>query len=73
VEGHTDNVGDDASNFTLSQKRSEAVREYVISKGIDESRISARGYGETKPIADNKTPEGRALNRRVEVKLYYSR
>ena len=71
IEGHTDNVGDDNSNLTLSQKRAEAVRTYITSKGIDEARLTAKGYGETQPVADNGTAEGRAQNRRVEVKLYY--
>ncbi len=71
IEGHTDNVGDDAYNMTLSQKRTESVKEYLMSKGILESRLTAQGFGETKPIADNKTNTGRAQNRRVELKTSY--
>ncbi|MFT4522624.1 MAG: outer membrane protein OmpA-like peptidoglycan-associated protein [Bacteroidia bacterium] len=71
VEGHTDDVGDDNSNMTLSQQRAQAVKEYLISKGIDPQRLTANGYGETQPISKNNTPEGRAENRRVEVKLFY--
>ncbi|HRH38437.1 MAG TPA: OmpA family protein, partial [Flavobacteriales bacterium] len=65
--GHTDNVGADAANMTLSDNRAKAVREFVIAKGIDAARITAKGYGETKPVATNDTEEGRALNRRTEV------
>jgi len=71
VEGHTDDVGDDAANMTLSQKRAAAVKQYIENKGIDAMRLTAKGYGETQPVAKNDTPEGRQLNRRVEVKLYY--
>ncbi|MCB0733540.1 MAG: OmpA family protein [Flavobacteriales bacterium] len=73
VEGHTDDVGDDAANMNLSQSRADAVRNYLISKGVDGSRITAKGYGETDPIATNSTEEGRALNRRVEVALSTSK
>lgn len=67
IEGHTDNVGDDASNMKLSQKRAEAVRTYLISKGsLDSNLIEAVGFGESKPITSNDTAEGRAKNRRVE-------
>jgi len=71
IEGHTDSNGSDAYNLDLSQKRAESVREYLISKGISPSRITGIGYGETKPIADNKTSLGRAKNRRVELKTSY--
>lgn len=65
--GHTDNVGNDAANQKLSEQRAQAVRESLITKGIDGGRITAKGYGKTKPIATNDTDEGRALNRRTEV------
>lgn len=69
VSGHTDNVGDRAKNKALSVNRVNAVRDYLVSKGIDGSRISAAGYGDEKPVADNKTAAGRAKNRRVEMKV----
>ena len=71
IEGHTDNVGDDAYNMTLSQKRTESVKVYLMGKGIMESRLTAVGFGETRPIADNKTSLGRAKNRRVELRTSY--
>ena len=69
IGGHTDSDGDDATNLVLSQKRADAVKNYLIGKGIDAKRIIAIGYGETKPVADNATPEGKAKNRRTEVKV----
>lgn len=66
LSGHTDNIGGDAINLKLSDDRAKAVVEYLTSKGITSSRLTAKGYGETKPIATNDTEEGRALNRRVE-------
>lgn len=69
IGGHTDNVGSDQLNLKLSQQRAEAVRNYMILAGIDESRVRARGYGETQPIADNSTEEGRAKNRRTEFEI----
>ena len=66
VEGHTDSVGSDASNLALSQKRADAVATYMTSQGLAKARVSAKGYGESKPIGDNATEEGRAKNRRVE-------
>lgn len=68
--GHTDNVGSDASNLTLSQARVDAVKSYLSGKGAPETRLDATGYGEKKPIATNKTAAGRAQNRRVEMDLY---
>jgi OOP family OmpA-OmpF porin len=65
VEGHTDNVGSDAYNVKLSQRRADAVRKYLMDKGVAGSRLEAKGLGETQPAADNKTVEGRAQNRRV--------
>ncbi len=67
VEGHTDSIGSDAYNQKLSMRRAEAVRDYLVSQGIDAARITVKGWGKTKPIADNKTAEGRAENRRVEI------
>ena len=67
--GHTDNVGADAANLLLSDNRAKAVRDFVVAKGIDGARITAKGYGETVPVATNDTEEGRAANRRTEVKV----
>ncbi|MBP6431296.1 MAG: OmpA family protein [Ferruginibacter sp.] len=69
LQGHTDNVGKAPKNMILSQQRAQTVMAYVISKGIDPSRLTAKGYGMTKPIATNKTAAGKALNRRTEVKI----
>jgi OmpA-OmpF porin, OOP family len=71
IEGHTDNVGDDAYNLDLSQKRTASVKSYLISKGISETRLTAIGHGETKPIADNTKTDGKAKNRRVELLTSY--
>lgn len=71
IEGHTDYNGSDDFNMTLSQKRTESVREYLIQKGLSASRLNAVGFGESKPIATNKTSLGRAKNRRVELKTTY--
>lgn len=65
VEGHTDSIGSEEYNLRLSQKRSENVMQYLVNYGIDSARLSAKGYGESKPIADNATEEGRQRNRRV--------
>ena len=67
--GHTDNVGSAASNLKLSLDRANTVRAYLLTKGIDPDRVTAKGYGMTQPIADNKSEDGRALNRRTEVKI----
>ena len=67
VAGHTDSVASDAYNMDLSQRRANAVRDYLISKGIDAGRLTAKGYGESNPIADNETEKGRYMNRRVEL------
>ena len=67
VEGHTDSIGTDDANMKLSQGRADSVREYLVSEGVKGDRIKAVGKGETTPISDNKTPEGRANNRRVEI------
>lgn len=67
VEGHTDSVGSEENNRRLSQDRADAVRSYLVSRGVPASQISAVGKGESSPVADNKTPDGRANNRRVEI------
>jgi len=67
VAGHTDNWGSDEYNMNLSLRRAEAVRNYLISKGIAADRLSAKAYGESRPVADNATDEGRFKNRRVEL------
>jgi outer membrane protein OmpA-like peptidoglycan-associated protein len=66
VGGHTDNVGDEANNMRLSHERAKSVRQYIVDAGIASQRIEAKGYGETTPVADNDTEEGRAANRRTE-------
>lgn len=68
IEGHTDNVGNPAYNLTLSERRANAVRKYFEEQGIDAERLKATGFGQEKPIADNKTAAGKAKNRRVELK-----
>ncbi len=68
IGGHTDSQGSDAHNLKLSNARADAVMQYLISKGVKAGNLTAKGYGETQPIADNKTEEGRAKNRRVELK-----
>jgi len=67
IGGHTDSVADPKYNLSLSQRRAESVRAYLIGKGISGKRLKAKGYGETKPVATNDTPEGRSRNRRVEL------
>ncbi len=67
--GHTDSVGTDAYNQKLSLKRAEAVKAYLISKGIEKNRVYTEGKGEKQPVADNKTAAGRAKNRRVEIEV----
>jgi OmpA-OmpF porin, OOP family len=71
IEGHTDNVGADDYNQTLSENRAASVKQYLVSKGIDESRLTSQGFGETQPVADNKTAAGRAKNRRVVMTVSY--
>jgi outer membrane protein OmpA-like peptidoglycan-associated protein len=67
VDGHTDSVGSEAYNQKLSERRARAVADALVEDGVDRSRLDVRGFGKTKPIADNKTAEGRARNRRVEI------
>lgn len=69
VDGHTDSSGGDAYNQALSERRAASVREYLVNKGVDASRLSSNGYGEAQPVSDNATAEGRQLNRRVELKV----
>lgn len=69
IAGHTDSVGSDAYNTLLSQQRADAVRAYLIEKGVDEHRLTAVGYGESEPVAANDTEEGRNSNRRVEFRI----
>ena len=71
IEGHTDNVGSDTKNLVLSQKRATAVKNYLKKKGVDSSKLEDFGYGESKPIATNDTPEGRQKNRRVEMTITF--
>jgi OmpA-OmpF porin, OOP family len=66
IGGHTDSSGNSNKNLSLSQARSEAVKKMLVDQGIDASRLTAKGYGDTKPLASNDTPEGKAQNRRVE-------
>ena len=71
--GHTDSVGTDAYNQKLSVKRSEAVKAYLVTKGIEKNRIYTEGKGEKQPVADNKAKEGQAKNRRVEIEVVGTR
>jgi len=67
VAGHTDSRGSDQYNMDLSQKRAQTIRDYLISKGIAAGRLTAKGYGESQPVADNAVDDGRFQNRRVEL------
>jgi OOP family OmpA-OmpF porin len=71
--GHTDSVGNDTYNQKLSVRRAEAVKAYLVSKGIEKNRVYTEGKGEKQPVADNKTAEGRAKNRRVEIEVVGTR
>ncbi len=71
--GHTDSVGTDAYNQKLSVRRAEAVKAYLVTKGIEKNRVYTEGKGEKQPVADNKTKEGRAKNRRVEIEVVGTR
>ncbi len=68
VEGHTDNVGGKEANLKLSQARADSVRGWLVSHGVEGSRLTAKGFGETKPVAENTTEDGRARNRRVDLR-----
>ena len=71
IEGHTDNIGTAEYNKKLSQERADAVKKYLVEKGIDANRIKAQGFGDERPIASNDTEEGRQKNRRVEAAVDY--
>lgn len=70
IYGHTDSTGSDAINNPLSERRSESVYNYLVSKGVSGSRMTSEGFGSTQPIADNSTAAGRAQNRRVEIYIF---
>ena len=70
IAGHTDNTGDSASNATLSQQRADAVRSYLVQQGVPTATLTAKGYGDTRPIASNDTEEGRFRNRRIEFNAH---
>lgn len=69
VYGHTDSTGSDSYNFGLSQQRAQSVLAYLVSQGLDPRRFESQGFGETRPIADNSTEQGRSANRRVEIRI----
>jgi|TARA_B100001105_G_scaffold63553_1_gene49505 OOP family OmpA-OmpF porin len=71
--GHTDSIGSDAYNQRLSVRRAEAVKAFLVSKGIERNRVYTEGKGEKQPVADNRTKEGRAKNRRVEIEVVGTR
>ena len=70
IEGHTDNVGEEIYNQSLSEKRAHEIENFLIGKGISDARMKTRGYGETQPIGSNDTESGRQLNRRIEIGLF---
>jgi outer membrane protein OmpA-like peptidoglycan-associated protein len=67
VNGYTDALGSDTGNLKISKKRADAVRDYLVSKGVSQDRITSQGFGEADPISDNGTDEGRQKNRRIEI------
>ena len=67
IEGHTDSIGSYTVNLELSRRRAQAIVDWLVARGVDASRFKIIGYGSSRPIADNHTPQGRALNRRVEI------
>jgi outer membrane protein OmpA-like peptidoglycan-associated protein len=69
IEGHTDAQGSDSKNLVLSEQRANSVRDYLLAKGIASDRMSTAGFGETKPVASNKTKAGREQNRRIEFRV----
>ena len=68
IQGYTDSTGEEDYNVQLSQRRAESVMSYLVSRGIDPDRLTAKGYGSVNPVASNDTPQGRAKNRRVEFR-----
>ena len=68
IEGHTDNTGNDGSSLTLSDKRALSIKAEIVKRGIDPSKMETKEYGASKPVADNKTADGRTQNRRVTIK-----
>ena len=73
VEGHTDRIGTQEYNQKLSERRADAVKAYLVSKGVEKNRVYTEGKGEKQPVADNKTKEGKAKNRRVEIEVVGTR
>ncbi|MBM4128497.1 MAG: hypothetical protein FJ243_00070 [Nitrospira sp.] len=71
IEGHTDSIGTDEYNQGLSERRANAAKNYLVKSGIDKGKMKTVGYGESKPVADNKTKQGRAKNRRAEITVYF--
>ena len=69
VQGHASSEGSDSYNLKLSEKRAKAVRQYLIDRGVESGRLTARGYGETVPLSSNRTRSGRSQNRRVEFQI----
>ena len=69
IQGYTDNIGSDKANLKLSEKRAQMVKNYLVARGVDGTRLKVVGYGEVNPLADNKTSAGRAMNRRIEFKI----
>ena len=69
ISGHTDNIGAESFNEMLSQRRADAVVKFLTTKGVAKERLVAKGYGQSKPVDSNKTPEGRAANRRTEFEI----
>ncbi|MDD4108365.1 MAG: OmpA family protein, partial [Prolixibacteraceae bacterium] len=69
IQGHTDDTGSEEKNLILSERRAHSVVEFLVAKGTDESGLEWKGYGETRPVADNEDAEGRRLNRRTTIKI----
>jgi outer membrane protein OmpA-like peptidoglycan-associated protein len=71
INGHTDNVGDDAANLKLSEQRAKAVHDFLLQKGIATARLAFKGFGEARPVESNDTPAGRGRNRRTEFEVLH--